>query len=443
VDLAASAGFHTHRAPHSPDAVTLHPNFLRLLNVSGLEVRCPPWLSRLTQQAAPGDVANVTTNSPAATTKNGRGPVISTPRGVVALIAVTAALVGALALKQFAWLVGPILLALVIVTLTHPVHVWLQRHRVPHLIALLALVLCIYGLVIVLVAIVAFSIARLAAILPGYADSATAIIQALNGRLAALGLGTSQLQAVAAGLDLRRVITVVTTMLRRLISFGASLVFFLSLLLFIAIDSAAISSRLAMLSSQRPGLAQALRTFARDTRRFLAVTGIFGLLTGFADTLLLWWLGIPLPVLWGLLAAVCNFIPYVGFVIGVIPPALLALLDFGWETMLLVIIVYIILNSLLTSLIAPRYMGDAIGVSTPVTVISVVFWGWVLGPLGAILSMPLTSLLKVLLIDSDPRAGWAAALVGSPRSMGADPDARRNLKQEDLRSRPEIKLGGC
>jgi predicted PurR-regulated permease PerM len=248
---------------------------------------------------------------------------------------------------------------------------------------------------------------------------------------------------VAAGLDLRRVITVVTTMLRRLISFGASLVFFLSLLLFIAIDSAAISSRLAMLSSQRPGLAQALRTFARDTRRFLAVTGIFGLLTGFADTLLLWWLGIPLPVLWGLLAAVCNFIPYVGFVIGVIPPALLALLDFGWETMLLVIIVYIILNSLLTSLIAPRYMGDAIGVSTPVTVISVVFWGWVLGPLGAILSMPLTSLLKVLLIDSDPRARWAAALVGSPRSMGADPDARRNLKQEDLRSRPEIKLGGC
>jgi hypothetical protein len=88
-------------------------------------------------------------------------------------------------------------------------------------------------------------------------------------------------------------------------------------------------------------------------------------------------------------------------------------------------------------------MGDAIGVSTPVTVISVVFWGWVLGPLGAILSMPLTSLLKVLLIDSDPRARWAAALVGSPRSMGADPDARRNLKQEDLRSRPEIKLGGC
>ena len=115
-------GLLTHR-----DAVTLHPNFLRLLNVSGLEVRCPPWLSRLTQRAAPGDVANVTTNSPAATTQNGRGPVISTPRGVVALIAVTAALVGALALKQFAWLVGPILLALVIVTLTHPVHVWLQR----------------------------------------------------------------------------------------------------------------------------------------------------------------------------------------------------------------------------------------------------------------------------------------------------------------------------
>ena len=176
-----------------------------------------------------------------------------------------------------------------------------------------------------------------------------------------------------------------------------------------------------MLSSQRPGLAQALRTFARDTRRFLAVTGIFRAadrVRGHPASLVARY---SLPVLWGLLAAVCNFIPYVGFVIGVIPPALLALLDFGWETMLLVIIVYIILNSLLTSLIAPRYMGDAMGVSTPVTVISVVFWGWVLGPLGAILSMPLTSLLKVLLIDSDPRARWAAALVGSPGAWAPIP----------------------
>jgi|GEM_PF-2602271 AI-2 transport protein TqsA len=95
------------------------------------------------------------------------------------------------------------------------------------------------------------------------------------------------------------------------------------------------------------------------------------------------------------------------------PPTLLALLDHGWQTMLLVIVVYILLISLLTSLIAPHYIGHAVNMSVLLGVIALVFWGWVLGPLGAILSIPITSLLKVLLIDSDPRAQWAAALIGS------------------------------
>jgi AI-2 transport protein TqsA len=118
---------------------------------------------------------------------------------------------------------------------------------------------------------------------------------------------------------------------------------------------------------------------------------------------------------------VYNFIPYVGFVIGLIPPALLALLDHGWQTMLLVIVVYILLNSLLTSLIAAplhRRCRQHVGA---MEVIAVVFWGWVLGPLGAILSIPITSLLKVLLIDSDPRAQWAAALIGSSHSHRRSP----------------------
>jgi predicted PurR-regulated permease PerM len=337
----------------------------------------------------------------------------SSPRGVIFVVTVAATLVAALALRQLAWLAGPVFLALVIVTLIHPVHSWLRHHKAPALLALIGLVLCIYGLVIALVAVIAFSMARFAAILPAYADDANAIIRSLSTRLSDLGMGTPQLQAVTAALDLRRIASTVTALFRSMISFGASLIFFLSLLLFMAIDSVRIDSRVARLSVQRPGLAQALRTFAGDTRRYLAVTGIFGLLTGLADTLLLWWLGIPLPVLWGLLAAVCNFIPYVGFVIGLIPPALLALLDHGWQTMLLVIVVYILVNSLLTSLIAPHYIGDAVNMSVPLEVIAVVFWGWVLGPLGAILSIPITSLLKVLLIDSDPRAQWAAALIGS------------------------------
>ena len=173
-----------------------------------------------------------------------------------------------------------------------------------------------------------------------------------------------------------------------------------------------------------------MRKFAANTRRFLGVTTIFGFLTGLADTLLLLWLGIPLALLWGLLAAICNYIPYVGFVIGVIPPALLALLIGGWDLMIIVIVAYILLNSLLTSLIQPYFMGNAVGVATTVTLIALVLWGWVLGPLGAILAIPLTLLCKAVLVDADPRAAWVNALIGS-----AKPDRARPSFLVGLRSR--------
>ena len=128
--------------------------------------------------------------------------------------------------------------------------------------------------------------------------------------------------------------------------------------------------------------------------------------------MLLWLLHIPEPLLWGLLAFICNFIPYVGFVIGLIPPALLALLGGDWRLMIFIIVVYIILNSLFTTLLQSYFVGNAVGLSITLTVTSLVFWAWVIGPLGAILAVPLSLLVKALLIDADPAAGWAGAMFG-------------------------------
>ena len=132
-----------------------------------------------------------------------------------------------------------------------------------------------------------------------------------------------------------------------------------------------------------------------------------------AGTLLLLWLDVPLAPLLGLLAAACNYIPYVGFIIGLVPPALLSLFEGGWQQMLLVIIAHIVLNSVLTSLIPPYFVGDAVGLSMVITLLSIVFWAWVLGSLGAVLAVPLTLLVKAVPVDADPRAAWAEAIVGS------------------------------
>ncbi|WP_063753656.1 AI-2E family transporter [Kutzneria sp. 744] len=193
-----------------------------------------------------------------------------------------------------------------------------------------------------------------------------------------------------------------------------SVVFLLALLLFLSIEASGIDARLLEIAADRPQVSVALKGFAHRTRRYLVVTTIFGLIVAALDTIALAWMGIPLVVLWGLLSFVTNYIPNVGFVLGLLPPALLTLLASGWRPMLIVILVYTAINFVAQSLIQPHYVGDAVGLSTATAFMSLVFWAWVLGPLGLLLAIPATLLLMVVLVDIDPQAGWVAALLRAP-----------------------------
>ena len=335
------------------------------------------------------------------------------PRALMILLGTAVAGITVLVMQQLSWLIAPVFLAFVIVILVYPIHVWMLRHRVPAAPALIVLLLCIYGVIIGVVSIVVLALGRLATILPRYASEASGLLASFTMLLASFGISAPQAGSITGALELQRVAGWVTSLLRGVIGFGANVALLLSLLLFFGIESTGVGSRMMALTEERPALGQALRDFARNTRRFLGVTTVFGFITGFADTLLLLALDIPLALLWGLLAAVCNYIPYVGFIIGLIPPALLALLVGDWQLMLVVIVSYIVLNSLFTSLIQPYFVGDAVGISMALTFVALIFWAWVLGPLGAILAIPLTLLVKGVLIDADPRAGWARALFGA------------------------------
>jgi predicted PurR-regulated permease PerM len=135
----------------------------------------------------------------------------------------------------------------------------------------------------------------------------------------------------------------------------------------------------------------------------------------------LWLLAVPFPVLWGLLSFITNYIPNIGFVIGLIPPALLALLDGGVTRMVWVIVLYCVFNVVVQSVIQPKFVGDAVGLSVTVTFLSLVFWSWVLGALGALLAIPLTLLAKALLFDIDPSTRWMDVLI-SDRAPDTEPD---------------------
>ena len=141
------------------------------------------------------------------------------------------------------------------------------------------------------------------------------------------------------------------------------------------------------------------------------MTALFGAIVGVLDAGALWWIGVPLPLVWGFFSFITNFIPNIGFVIGIIPPSLIALLDSGWEEMLLVILAFSVLNVTIQTFIQPRYVGNTVGLSAEMTYMSLVVWAFLLGPLGALLAVPMTLLLRAFFIDADPQAAWAAPLI--------------------------------
>ena len=334
------------------------------------------------------------------------------PRALVLLAGTAATVVILAGCAAAAWLIGPLFLAMVIVIVINPVPRWLRRHGVPSWLATGVLVILVYALVASLVLILIVSVAQLATLAAGYADRADALVHQLTAGLQRFGVGPGQVRSAASGLDLQHLVHYLAGLLSSAAGIGTSVVFILSLLLFLSVDAATAELRRSAVSAGRPALSSALAGFVHGTRRYVLVTTVFGLIVAAMDTVGLVVLGVSLPVLWGVLAFMTNYIPNIGFVLGVLPPAVLALLQGGWRQALAVIVLYSVLNFVVQSVIQPRFVGNAVGLTTTATFVSLVLWGWILGPLGAILAVPLTLLAKALLVDTDPRAAWVTAMVG-------------------------------
>ena len=342
--------------------------------------------------------------------------------------------------RAVAWLIGPVFMALIIVIAVAPVQGWLRRRGWPGWATTLVVILLVYAILLALALGIIISVARLATELPKYASDADNLVNSATAQLAKLGIGPDQLKQAASSLDLSNLAGILTALLSSVAGLATSFIFLLALLLFLSAEAGGVGDRLTSIAADRPRIIEALTTFARGTRQYLLVTTVFGLIVAVIDTIALALLGIPLAITWGLLSFITNYIPNIGFIIGVIPPALLGLLTGGPQLMIVVIVVYSTINVVIQSIIQPRFIGDAVGLSATLTFLALVFWTWLLGPLGAILAVPLTLLVKAMLVDVDPQARWADALV---RSSAKEPDPNEPPKASRRERRRERKRQGA
>ncbi|HEX6249389.1 MAG TPA: AI-2E family transporter [Nocardioidaceae bacterium] len=333
------------------------------------------------------------------------------PRGALVLLVVASLTVALAGVRAVADIVGPAVLALVLIITVHPVRRRMVRRGVPEWLVSLTVVVSVYLLLLGVTVSVVYSIGRMASLVPEYTADIEASIADAGAWLEDRGVREEQVVAMTSAFDVGGLLTVASNVFGAVLGLASNLFFIVTLALFMAFDTSRTQHAFDRVRVIKPDLVEALSSFAHGTRTYMGVSAGFGLIVAVIDGIALQLMGVPGAFVWAVLAFVTNFIPNIGFVIGVIPPAIIGLLEGGPGLMLGVLAVYSVINVVIQSIIQPRYVGDAVGLTPTITMLSLVFWAWVIGPLGALLAVPLSLLMRALLIEADRSAQWSMPLI--------------------------------
>ena len=330
-------------------------------------------------------------------------------RTLLLLIAVIAVLVAMSFARE---IIAPAALAAVLVIIVHPVRHPLERRGWPHWAATTAVIVVVYLILAALGAMLAFAAVQFGGLVTDFLDELEQAAQALAASLSALGMQEEAADAASSVLDPAVLIDVAQNVSGWLLDFLTAFFFVLAYVIFMAADAARYGAAERDFGRAIMPTVERFLRYNSSVRRYYVVNASFGAVVAIIDGLALWALGVPAPAVWAILAFVTNFIPNIGFVLGLVPPAVLAFVVGGPPLLLAVIAVYSVVNVVLQVLVQPKFVSDAVNLSLTLSFISVVFWTFVIGPLGAILSIPLTLLARALLLDGDPGARWLRWLSG-------------------------------
>jgi AI-2 transport protein TqsA len=335
------------------------------------------------------------------------------PRGLIILLGVAAALGAALGLREFSKIIGPVFLALVLSIAVHPVRRFADRRRLPAWLGVILSLLAVYAIVAGLFAILVIAGIQFATLLQDYAPQFQAFLRQAVQVLESVGVSQQKLQDLANELSPGKLVGFAGDLIGGLAGVLSDIFFLIVLLFFTVADAGDFASKLERISPRGQRLAQAFNQFAHGSRQYLAVATIFGAIVAVCDVIALWILDIRYAWLWGLLAFITNYIPNIGFIIGLVPPTIIALLDQDVVTAIIVVIVYSVVNFVIQTIIQPRVVGVTVGLSATLSFLSLIIWATILGASGAFLAIPLSLFVKYLFVDVDPEHDWVGPLLSS------------------------------
>jgi AI-2 transport protein TqsA len=322
----------------------------------------------------------------------------------------------------------PFLLSVFIVILCVPLLFWLQKKGVPETLAVLSILIGVIVLFLIMVALIGSSFNDFTRALPDYQRGLTAETAGLITWLKAHGVKLST-QMVTDFLNPAKVMRLTAQIFTGLS--GALTDGFLILLtvLFMMLEASGFPRKLRMAMDNADTALAGFSQFTVSVNQYIGIKTIFSIVTGVLIWLWLVILGVNHAILWGLLAFLLNYVPNIGSIIAAIPAVLLALVQLGPPSALLTAAGFAVVNVVVGSIVEPRFMGKGLGLSTLVVFLSLVFWGWALGMVGMLLSVPLTMIFKIA-IESSPETRWIAIMLGS------SPQAPQTVPASDESSQP-------
>ena len=351
------------------------------------------------------------------------------------LLLVAALIVIAAGLKSAQALVVPFLLSAFIATIAATPLFWLRQRGLKSTVALPTVIVGIITILAILGGLLASSTSAFAAKLPFYQERLALLQAQLIGFLNDFNIPLD-IANLVTNLSPGSALNFASSTLAGIGAVLSDSLLIALTVVFILAEATSFPSKLRHVLADPQRDLPLFSEFTANMNRYIAIKTSVSIATGVVVTAVLWALGVDFPLLWGLLAMLLNFIPTIGSIIAAVPPILLALVQAGPAIAGAVAGSFFLINMVMGNVVEPRFLGRGLGLSTLVVFLSLILWGWLLGPVGMLLSVPLTMTAKIAL-EANPDTSWIAYLLGP---AGSEDSAASEPEKPDDAEPPEATL---
>ncbi len=329
-------------------------------------------------------------------------------------------------LRYAAGLLSPILVALFVVMGLSPVLEWMRGKGVPGWLTITIVLIGFLGLMAALIGILASYASDFTARLDDYQQKMDQMVIDIQDWFAGHGVDASGF--FKEYVNVGRITDSVSSLVGSVVDAFNNVILMVMIVLFMLAQIYSFPRKVYSRLDLSGRFETSFREFGEVTRSYLFTKGWLALIAAVLSTGIYYAFGVDFALLWGIVFFVLSFIPTFGFVLSLIPPFAVTLLEYGITRAALVVGVVVAMNTVVDNVIAPRFMSRSVGLSTLAVFLSLVVWAWILGPVGALISVPLTLMVKLLVFDSYESTRFISLFLTGGRDMDTAADRKRKKK---------------